>query len=94
MVNSIREELEIFDQVTSDILDQVEDVGHSNYYIYKYNSEISTLAKYELRETKLWKIFFDGEKSRNGVGVGVILRYPMEGMKRFSFRINLMCTNI
>lgn len=65
MMDFTREDLKITNKLSSEMLDQVEDIDHNNYYIFESISKMLTLIKHKLREIELWKMLFDRAKYNN-----------------------------
>ena len=67
------------------------------YIIYEQNEVIPYLAKPENQSRKsqdqLWSMFFDGSRSRQGAGGGVMLVSPDNERYYAAFRFNFSCTN-
>ncbi|KAH9295246.1 hypothetical protein KI387_038834, partial [Taxus chinensis] len=61
----------------------LEEMGLGTYCIHEEGAIIPQLVKTQNNSEGLWKLFFDGSRSKNGAGVGVMLISP-EGDKYFS----------
>ena len=44
-------------------------------------------------ELKPWILYFNGSKTSNGAGVGVVLINPLGICYKFTFALDMMCTN-
>jgi len=44
-------------------------------------------------ESHIWSLYFDGSKSKEGVGVGCVLIDPIGNKKLITFRLEFECTN-
>jgi len=45
------------------------------------------------KDAQIWSLYFDGSKSREGVGVGCVLINPTGNKKFIAFRLYFECTN-
>jgi hypothetical protein len=52
-----------------------------------------TLYEYYPSTTSVWKMFFDGVSSREGVGVGVLLVSPVQEIISLSYKLEFETTN-
>jgi len=54
-----------------------------NYCLYEDAQPILIIAE---KEHEIWKMYFDGSRSKHGCGDGFIFKSPKGHMKIFSFR--------
>ena len=66
---------------------------HGNYCIPEPDTEIPALIKTEHIPNNIWKMFFDGARSKNRFGTRIILIDPIGKIHKFSYRLTWMCTN-
>jgi len=66
-------------------LNSIEEDGPGNYVIIELDTFVLTLTKHQLRVLEVWDIYFDGDRSKAGVGFGIVLRYPTKEINKFAF---------
>lgn len=74
-------------------LNSIEEDGPGNYVIIELDTFVLTLTKHQLRVLEVWDIYFDGDRSKAGVGFGIVLRYPTKEINKFAFWFTWNCTN-
>ena len=56
-------------------------------------SEADKVPSIEESKNDWWRMNFDGAASKEGVGVGVLIKPPMGEPKLFSYKLHFKCTN-
>ena len=59
----------------------------------KHKSQMEVEADTKIDKGDLRAMFFEGACCKDGVGVGILLVYPFGVTYKFSFILNLPCTN-
>ena len=87
------EELQIEDLFTINIVNTIHDMEFENYYLMELKPFILELTNEGLQRNEIWKIFFDGAKSKNGVEIKIILINPTGKIHKFAYIITWLCSN-
>lgn len=61
--------------------------GHGNYCIPEPDARIPTLIKIEHGSNNIWKMFFNGARSKARVGANVVFISPLGKRFKFSFKL-------
>lgn len=69
------------------------EMGIGTYCILEKNAPIPNLIKLQEDTNRLWSMFFDGSRNKNGLGVDVKLVSPSLEEYYFSYRLQFSCTN-
>ena len=83
------EHVETPEHLFEEAMRPIEEVG--NYMVMANYWEETQQHPFPPRQ--VWKMHFDGAKSRHGVGAGIILISPSREEKYFSFRLEFEATN-
>ena len=65
------------------MLNIIYDVEFGNYYLMELEPFLPKLTNEGFRKGKIWEMFFDGARSKNGSGTRIILIDPMEKLTNF-----------
>ena len=93
LTNATEMELDSIDLIFELMIKQIKSKGMENYVIIEEITNLLALTLHEQREQELCTLHFDGAKSKNGVGVGFVLRYLYDVTKIYSFHLTCNCTN-
>ena len=69
------------------------EIGLSTYCIIEKDAQVPNLVKTNDDMSDIWSMYFDGSRSKNGLGAGVMLISPAQIRYYFSFRLQFSCTN-
>lgn len=85
-IDGLIEEVHIEDENTMNIMNSIDEVEPKNYVIIEPNTSLLSLAKHQLSGFEVWDMYFDGSRCKNGAEDGIVLKYPWEGINKFTFR--------
>ncbi|KAH9301157.1 hypothetical protein KI387_012740, partial [Taxus chinensis] len=63
------------------------------YYILEEEVMLSHALKKDQVELGLWKLYFDGSKTKNNADLGVVLISPKDEKLFFTYRLQFACSN-
>jgi hypothetical protein len=69
------------------------ETGLSTYCIVEKDALVPNLVGTNEDMDGIWSMYFDGSRSKNGSGAGVMLISPAQIRYYFSFRLQFGCTN-
>ncbi|KAH9315515.1 hypothetical protein KI387_024142, partial [Taxus chinensis] len=69
------------------------ETGLGTYYILEEDATLPHALMGDKVQTGLWKLYFDGSRSRNGMGAGVVLISPKDEKLFFTHRLQFACSN-
>ncbi|KAH9326236.1 hypothetical protein KI387_006414, partial [Taxus chinensis] len=67
--------------------------GLGTYYIFEEEVVLPHMLKKSEENPSLWKLYFDGSRSRNGVGRGVLLISHKDEKLFFTHGLHFTCDN-
>ena len=69
------------------------EIGLSTYCILEKDALVPNLVETKENASKIWSMYFDGSRNKNGSGAGVLLISPAQVRYYFSFRLQFSCAN-
>ena len=66
---------------------EILEIGLSTYCILQKDALVANLVETKEDASKIWSMYFEGSRNKNGIGVGVMLISPTQVKYYFSFRL-------
>ena len=76
-----------------DPMSETLETGLSTYCILEKDALVPNFVETNEDASKIWSMYFDGSRNKNGSGTGVMLISPALERYYFSFRLQFSCTN-